>query len=157
MGDQELAQPLEAPQSLDPRPPAPDSVRAAAQTFERLITETPAEPTTRSTPAPDSSPPTTSTPAAPRVDLATPEGRVYASLTEGVTIYTPQDVEQIRDKLAPEEYHALKAEAIAAQTRAATVTTFRTQQLDRLAARVPEATDPATRRQFTDELTAYAR
>ncbi len=153
----DLAPPAEAPVSLDPRPPAPDSVRAAAQTFERLITESPAEPTTSTTSSPTSSPATTSTPAAPRVDLATPEGRIYASLAEGVTIFSPADVEAVRDRIDAADYHALQAQALATQTRNATVTTFHTQQLDRLAARVPEAVDPSTRQQFTDELESYAK
>src|SRR5207244_1298695 len=38
-----------------------------------------------------------------------------------------------------------------------TITTFHTQQRARFAERVPESRDPDTLRQFTDELTAYAK
>jgi hypothetical protein len=147
--------PLEAPQSLDPRPPAPDSVRAAAQTFERMITEKPAE--SAASPAPSPPPAPAATPsAAPAADLTTAEGRILAGVAAGVVSYSPQDVEECRDRLRPEEFHALKAEAIAQQTRLATVTTFHQQQRARFEERVPEARDPSALRQLTDELTAYA-
>ena len=150
----DLAPPAEAPVSLDPRPPAPDSVRAAAQTFERLITETPAESAPSTATSPDSSPPTTSTPPAP--DMGTAEGRILAGVAARVVSYSPQDVEDCRDRLRPEEFHALKAQAIAQQTRLATVTTFARDQRARFEERVPEARNPSALRQLTDELTAYA-
>ena len=53
----ELSPPAEAPASLDPRPPAPDSIRAASDTLKGMITEHDADAVSSPTPA-ASAPPT---------------------------------------------------------------------------------------------------
>ncbi len=95
-------------------------------------------------------------PAAQLPPENTPEGRIVRGITTGAVVYTAADVDAVRDRLSPDEYHDLHAAAVIADRRRATVTTYQTEQLTRLHERVPEARDPETRRQLADELTAYA-
>src|SRR6266550_793989 len=112
--------------------------------------------------APEASTASAATPApavAPAAELPpenTLEGRFLRGITTGTVPYTADDVDRLRDRLSPEEYHDYHAAAVIADRRRATVTTYQTEQLTRLHERVPEARDPETKRQLADELTAYA-
>jgi hypothetical protein len=139
--DQDITQPLESPTPLGESPaPKPHSQREAEATIASLITEkadaVPAAPS----------------PASAPVNLqpnTTAEGRIVNSLAMGRVDYGHDDVEQVRDRLTPDEYQQLH--------RAVAQRDYLRGEEEKLRAAVPEWKDTARGRAEIAQLAAFLR